>query len=90
MNDENQIGGIQLEIKLNRLYREIAETVHAMIPEEWEKFYFYAQISEDGGGTYFFYNNFRNKENYKYSVEIPFKYEVDEEEFERKEDFYIN
>lgn len=27
------------------------------------------------------------KENYKYSVEIPFKYEVDEEEFERKEDF---
>ncbi len=86
MNDENQIGGIQLEIKLNRLYREIAETVHAMIPEEWEKFYFYAQISEAGGGTYFFYNNFRNKQNYKYSVEIPFKYEVNEEEFERKED----
>lgn len=79
-----------MEIKLNRLYREIAETVYAMIPEEWEKFYFYAQISEAGGGTYFFYNNFRNKENYKYSVEIPFKYEVDEEEFERKEDFYIN
>ncbi|ARO66169.1 Cytoplasmic protein [Bacillus cereus] len=36
-------------------------------------------------GTYFFYNNFRNKQNYKYSVEIPFKYEVNEEEFERKE-----
>lgn len=86
MNDEHQIGGIQLEIKLNRLYREIAETVHAMIPEEWEKFYFYAQISEAGGGTYFFYNNFRNKQNYKYSVEISFKYEVNEEEFERKED----
>lgn len=86
MNDENQIGGVQLEIKLNLLYREIAETVHALIPEEWEKFYFYAQISEAGGGTYFFYNNFRNKENYKYSVEIPFKYEVNEEEFERKED----
>ncbi|MRC31546.1 DUF600 family protein [Bacillus thuringiensis] len=75
-----------MEIKLNRLYREIAETVHAMIPEEWEKFYFYAQISEAGGGTYFFYNNFRNKQNYKYSVEIPFKNEVNEEEFERKED----
>ncbi|HHT7226991.1 antitoxin YezG family protein [Bacillus thuringiensis] len=75
-----------MEIKLNLLYREIAETVHALIPEEWEKFYFYAQISEAGGGTYFFYNNFRNKENYKYSVEIPFKYEVNEEEFERKED----
>ena len=45
--------GIQLEIKLNRLYREIAETVHAMIPEEWEKFYFYAQISEAGGNLLF-------------------------------------
>ncbi|PFM85280.1 cytoplasmic protein [Bacillus cereus] len=86
MDDENQIGGIQLEKKLNRLYREIAETVNEMIPAEWEKFYFYAQISETGGGTYFFYNNFRNKENYNYSVEIPFKYEVNEEEFERKED----
>ena len=56
-----------------------------MIPEEWEKFYFYAQISE-AGGNLLFYNNFRNKQNYKYSVEIPFKYEVNEEEFERKED----
>ena len=37
-------------------------------------------------GNLLFYNNFRNKENYKYSVEIPFKYEVNEEEFERKED----
>ena len=35
-------------------------------------------------GNLLFYNNFRNKENYKYSVEIPFKYEVDEEEFERR------
>lgn len=39
---------------MNKLYREIAETVNEMIPEEWEKFYFYAQISETGGGTYFF------------------------------------
>ena len=77
--------GIQLEIKLNRLYREIAETVHAMIPEEWEKFYFMHKYQKLEG-TYFFYNNFRNKQNYKYSVEIPFKYEVNEEEFERKED----
>ncbi|OFD77375.1 hypothetical protein BWGOE8_32430 [Bacillus mycoides] len=75
-----------MEKELNRLYREVAETVNEMIPEEWEKFYFYAQISETGGGTYFFYNNLRSKEKYKYSVGIPFKYEVDEEEFERKED----
>lgn len=70
---------------MNRLYREIAETVNEMIPEDWNKFYFYAQISENGGGTYFFYNTLENKQ-YKYSVEIPFKYQIDEGEFERKED----
>ncbi|MEZ2718194.1 antitoxin YezG family protein [Niallia circulans] len=74
-----------MEKEMNRLYREIAETVNEMIPEDWNKFYFYAQISENGGGTYFFYNTLENKQ-YKYSVEIPFKYQIDEGEFERKED----
>ena len=74
-----------MEKEMNRLYREIAETVNEMIPEDWNKFYFYAQISENGGGTYFFYNTLKNKQ-YKYSVEIPFKYQIDEDEFERKED----
>ncbi|PEQ04807.1 antitoxin YezG family protein [Bacillus toyonensis] len=74
-----------MEKEMNRLYREIAETVNEMIPEDWNKFYFYAQISENGGGTYFFYNTLENKQ-YKYSVEIPFKYQIVEDEFERKED----
>ncbi|MGY1462882.1 antitoxin YezG family protein [Bacillus toyonensis] len=74
-----------MEKEMNRLYREIVETVNEMIPEDWNKFYFYAQISENGGGTYFFYNTLENKQ-YKYSVEIPFKYQIDEDEFERKED----
>ncbi|PHF85127.1 cytoplasmic protein [Bacillus toyonensis] len=74
-----------MEKEMNRLYREIAETVNEMIPEDWNKFYFYAQISENGGGTYFFYNTLENKQ-YKYSVEIPFKYQIDEDEFKRKED----
>lgn len=74
-----------MEKEMNRLYREIAETVNEMIPEDWNKFYFYSQISENGGGTYFFYNTLENKQ-YKYSLEIPFKYQIDEDEFERKED----
>ncbi|WP_347320721.1 antitoxin YezG family protein [Rossellomorea sp. RS05] len=74
-----------MENEMNKLYREIAETVNEMIPEEWEKFYFYAQISDTGGGTYFFYNTLENK-HYKYSVEIPYTCQVDEDEFERKED----
>ncbi|MCT2347683.1 antitoxin YezG family protein, partial [Niallia taxi] len=40
-----------MEQRLNDLYRKIAETVNEMIPEQWERFYYYAQISEDGGGT---------------------------------------
>lgn len=74
-----------MEKEMNRLYKEIAETVNEMIPENWNKFYFYAQISENGGETYFFYNTLENKQ-YKYSLEIPFKYQIDEDEFERKED----
>lgn len=74
-----------MEKEMNKLYREIAETVNEMIPEQWEEFYFYAQISETGGGTYFFYNTLENK-HYKYSVEIPFNFQVDEDEFEGKED----
>lgn len=36
-----------MEKEMNKLYREIAETVNEMIPEEWKRFYFYAQISDD-------------------------------------------
>lgn len=42
-----------MEDEVNQLHKEIAEIVNEMIPEKWEKFYFYAQISETGGGTYF-------------------------------------
>ncbi|MBH0156669.1 antitoxin YezG family protein [Fictibacillus sp. 5RED26] len=74
-----------MEKEMNRLYREIAETVNEMIPEDWNKFYFYAQISENGGGTYFYYNTLENMK-FKYSLEIPFQFQIDEDEFERKED----
>ncbi|KGX87154.1 hypothetical protein N781_15845 [Pontibacillus halophilus JSM 076056 = DSM 19796] len=70
-----------MEKRLNELYRKIAETVNEMIPEQWEKFYFYAQISEDGGGTYFFYQPTSDPNCYQYSLEIPFKYQVDEKGF---------
>ncbi|AKP77690.1 hypothetical protein AS52_02729 [Priestia megaterium Q3] len=44
----------RVENEMKQLHKKIAETVNKMIPEEWGKFYFYAQISETGGGTYFF------------------------------------
>ncbi|KFM96364.1 hypothetical protein DJ91_123 [Priestia megaterium] len=45
---------MQMEIQLQELYQEIAETVNNMIPEEWERFYFYAQIDESGGASLHF------------------------------------
>nr|WP_285813545.1 immunity protein YezG family protein [Rossellomorea marisflavi] len=68
---------------MNKLYREIAETINEMIPEVWEEFYFYAQISGNGGGTYFFYNTPENNQHFNYSVEIPFNYYIDKEEFKK-------
>jgi hypothetical protein len=47
---------MQMESQLQELYQEIAETVNNMIPEEWGKFYFYAQIDESGGEFTFFIN----------------------------------
>ncbi|KNH10460.1 MULTISPECIES: immunity protein YezG family protein [Priestia] len=75
-----------MEEKLQNLYQEIAETVNNMIPEEWEKFYFYAQISEDGGGTYFFYNQPEDKKTYHYSLEITERFAVSEMKFNEQED----
>ncbi|AWC30837.1 MULTISPECIES: immunity protein YezG family protein [Bacillus cereus group] len=74
-----------MEKEMNQIYREIAETVNEMIPEEWRKFYFYAQISETGGGTYFFYNTLEDEQSYKYSLEIPYEYEIDKEYYKLKD-----
>lgn len=70
-----------MEKRLNDLYRKIAETVNEMIPESWEEFYFFAQVSEEGGGIYFYYQPSSNPNLYVYSLEIPYKYQVDEKSF---------
>src|SRR5690625_1416623 len=71
-----------VEKELKSIYQEIAETVNKMIPEEWEKFYFYAQISDTGGGTYFFYNTPNNLNDFQYSVEIPYNFTVNRNVFD--------
>ncbi|MGF7046814.1 uncharacterized protein (TIGR01741 family) [Paenibacillus sp. DS2015] len=73
-----------MEKIINELYREIAETVNEMIPEEWAMFSFYAQISDDGGGTYFYYSPSQELENYKYSLDILDNFHLDEKEFKVK------
>ncbi|PFK77603.1 cytoplasmic protein [Priestia megaterium] len=76
---------MQMESQLQELYQEIAETVNNMIPEEWEKFYFYAQIDESGGRTYFFYKYIRDH-SYKYSLDILKHFNISELEFNNEED----
>ncbi|MDQ0927833.1 uncharacterized protein (TIGR01741 family) [Bacillus atrophaeus] len=73
-----------METELNNLYKKIAETVNEMIPEQWEKFLFYAQVSETGGGTYFYYNTPDEPQNYKYSLEVPFVFTLYEDDFTEK------
>lgn len=76
---------MQMESQLQELYQEIAGTVNSMIPEEWEKFYFYAQIDESGGRVYFFYKSIRDN-SYTYSLDIPKQFNISELEFNNEED----
>lgn len=73
-----------MEKEMQHIYQEIADTVNQMIPEEWEKFYFYAQISETGGGTYFYYTNQKDSTDYEYIHEIPFNFTVNDADFTEK------
>lgn len=70
-----------MEIQVQNIYRKIAETINNMIPEEWYEFYFYAQVSDNGGGTYFFYNTIDEMKIFKYSLKIPYNFEVNRDKF---------
>lgn len=72
---------MSMEQEMNRIYHEIAEIVNEMIPEKWESFYCYAQVSETGGGTYFFYNTPYKKEEFIYSLDISSYFNIDKNEF---------
>ena len=74
-----------IEQELNPIYRKISELVNEMIPEEWLKLHLYAQVSEAGGGIYFFYNTSEDMHNYKYSLEIPFEFNIDNEQYKQHE-----
>ncbi|WP_413372755.1 immunity protein YezG family protein [Paenibacillus taichungensis] len=79
-----------MDLLLNELYNEIAITVDKMIPENWSEFSFYAQVSNDGGGTYFFYSPVNSPEIYEYSLKIPQKFQIDQREFEESEMKLLN
>ncbi|EIT83670.1 cytoplasmic protein [Fictibacillus macauensis ZFHKF-1] len=61
---------MSFEQEMNAMYQVIAEKVHEIIPVEWERFYFYGNITDDGGANYFFFNTVENPNNYIYSVDL--------------------
>ncbi|WP_430539445.1 immunity protein YezG family protein [Listeria rocourtiae] len=58
-----------------------------MIPEDWEDFHFYAQVSDTGGGAYFYYNSIDYNE-YLYILDIPKLYKLDEKKFKELKEVY--
>lgn len=72
-----------MERELDRLYREIVKKVNESIPEPWNRFCFYAQISNTGGGVYFYYKS-EQYDDFIYSLDIPELFEVDKDRFKKK------
>ena len=73
-----------MEEQLDVLYREIAEKVNDMIPEEWNQFYYYGQVSDTGGRVYFFYKSEQHGD-FVYSLDIPKLFEINEKKFRNDE-----
>lgn len=69
---------MSFETKLNNKYREIAQQVNDMIPEDWQEFYLYGE-NDNGGSVFFFYKNKQDK--YIYSVDIPQIFKIDKDEY---------
>jgi uncharacterized protein (TIGR01741 family) len=74
--------------KLNRIgrkYREIAQLVIDIIPEEWEKVYVYGEMQEDGGTIFFYYDQKRGEKPI-YSLDIPDLFYLDRDKYEELDD----
>lgn len=57
-----------MEKQMSALYREIAETINELIPEDWEEFYFNGEVENGEGGVFFFTN--QQIRNIMFIVEI--------------------
>ena len=70
---------------MEELYQQIGNTLNNMIPEEWDKLYAYAEISEFYTSVYFYYYPI-NKKNPVYSLDIEKKFIVDRKIYRDNED----
>lgn len=74
---------MSFEIKLNELYKEIAQQVNDMIPIEWNNFYFNGEVSEGEGGVFFFFVP-KGEKQHIFSHYIPRLYNVDKRVYNKE------
>ena len=74
------------EAQLNEVYKQVAQKVSDMIPEEWNSFYLNAEITNKEGGVFFFFDTPRNVGNYIYSHDIPDIFNVSEKQYDGEYD----
>ncbi|MCW1928111.1 immunity protein YezG family protein [Bhargavaea beijingensis] len=74
--------------KMEELYQQIADTIIGMIPEEWNWVKLYTEYWDGYYASFFFYAPSHGGESV-YSLDIPDRFEVDEELFNQlKESLY--
>ena len=78
-----------MEKEMNRLYREIAETVNEMIPEEGKEIFLYAEFREGYKKVFFYYYPESGGEPV-YSLDITDIFNVDDAEFDELENELYN
>lgn len=66
---------------MEEIYEKIANKVNEIIPEEWDKLYMYAEVSE-GASEVFFYYYPKGKNTPIYNLDIGDVFEIDEDEFD--------
>ncbi|MGM9928558.1 MAG: immunity protein YezG family protein [Bacillus sp. (in: firmicutes)] len=74
---------MSFEIKLNELYKEIAQQINDMIPIEWDDFYFNGEVKEDEGGVFFFFTP-KGEKQHVFSHYIPKLYNVDKRVYNKE------
>lgn len=66
--------------RMEELYQQAAYLVNDMIPEPWEKFYLYAEISEESQQVFFYYYP-EGQQTPVYSLDIPKLFKISEDKF---------
>lgn len=74
---------MNFENELNQIYEKIVQQINNIIPIEWEKFSFNAEVKDEEGGVFFFFKPKGGKE-YIYSHYIPNLYGIDKKSYNKE------